>query len=119
MRRGSVRRRPLGRRPSRLPGQAFNRVGTGQTATLSFDRLVPPQATTVIYNLTATQTATGGFLTAYAGGQPRPLASSVNWSGADQNRSAFNGSALGAGRAVDHFAFSETDVIVDLAGWFT
>ena len=49
----------------------------------------------------------------------RPLASSVNWSGADQNRAAFNGSALGAGRGVDNYAFSATDVIVDLAGWFT
>jgi len=104
---------------SRLAGQPFGRIGDGQTATLAFDHLVPAAATTVIYNLTATQTAAGGFLTSYAAGQPRPLASSVNWSGPDQNRAAFNGSALGAGRGVDQFAYSATDVIVDLAGWFT
>jgi hypothetical protein len=104
---------------SRLPGQAFGRIGAGETATLPFNRLVPAAATTVIYNLTATQTIAGGYLTAYAAGQARPPVSSVNWSGADQSRAAFNGSALGAGRAVDHFAFSDADVIVDLAGWFT
>ena len=103
---------------SRQPGQPFGRIGGGETATLAFDRLVPAAATMVIYNLTATQTAAGGFLTTYAAGQSRPLASSVNWSGADQNRAAFNGSALGAGRGVDNYAFSATDVIVDLAGWF-
>jgi uncharacterized repeat protein (TIGR01451 family) len=103
---------------SRQAGQPFGRIGGGDTATLAFDRLVPAAATTVIYNLTATQTAAGGFLTTYAAGQSRPLASSVNWSGPDQNRAAFNGSALGAGRGVDNYAFSATDVIVDLAGWF-
>src|SRR5262249_29170008 len=85
---------------SRLPGQPFTRIGGGQTASLPSGPLVPAAATSVIYNLTATQTAAGGFLTAYGAGQPRPLASSVNWSGPDQNRAAFNGSALGAGRAV-------------------
>jgi hypothetical protein len=104
---------------SRQPGQAFGRIGAGQTATLPFDKLVPPAATTVIYNLTATQTVSGGFLTAYGNGQPRPLASSVNWSGPDQSRAAFNGSALGAGRAVNQFAYSDADVIIDLAGWFS
>jgi uncharacterized repeat protein (TIGR01451 family) len=104
---------------SRQAGQAFGRIGAGETATLPFDKLVPPAATTVIYNLTATQTVSAGFLTAFANGQPRPLASSVNWSGPDQSRAAFNGSALGAGRAVNHFAYSDTDVIIDLAGWFT
>ncbi len=104
---------------SRLAGQPFGRIASGQSAALPFGGLVPPQASTVIYNLTATQTASAGFLTAYAAGQPRPLASSVNWSGADQNRAAFNGSALGTGRAVDNFAFSGTDLVIDLAGWFT
>jgi uncharacterized repeat protein (TIGR01451 family) len=104
---------------SRAAGQPFGRIGDGQTATLPFDGLVPAQASTVIYNLTATQTAAAGFLTAYASGQSRPLASSVNWSGRNQNRATFNGSALGQGRAVDNYAFSGTDVIVDLAGWFS
>ena len=104
---------------SRQAGQPFGRIGDGETATLPFGGLVPAAATSVIYNLTATQTAAGGFLTSYAAGQPRPLASSVNWSGPGQNRAAFNGSALGTGRGVDQFAYSATDVIVDLAGWFT
>ncbi|HKA05587.1 MAG TPA: DUF11 domain-containing protein [Acidimicrobiales bacterium] len=104
---------------SRRSGAAFGRLGAGQTATLSFDSVVPPEATTVLTNVTATDTVAGGFLTASAAGVPRPLASSVNWAGPDQSRSALTGAGLGGGRAVQYFAASETDVVVDLAGWFT
>jgi uncharacterized repeat protein (TIGR01451 family) len=104
---------------SRQPGPPFERIGAGQAATLSFDSLVPSEAATVLVNLTATETATGGFLTAYAAGTPRPLASAVNWSGPDQNRAALIASALGAGHAVQYYAESETDVVIDLAGWFS
>jgi uncharacterized repeat protein (TIGR01451 family) len=103
---------------SRHPGAPFGRIGAGQTATLSFDSVVPPEATTVLVNVTATDTMAGGFLTAYASGVLRPLASSVNWAGPDQSRAAVTGAGLGAGRAVQYFAETETDVVVDLAGWF-
>ncbi len=104
---------------SRRPDSPFGRVDAGQTATLSFDSLVPPEAAAVLTNVTATETTVGGFVTAYASGAPRPLVSTVNWSGPDQSRAAFTGAALGSGRAVQYYAETETDVVVDLAGWFS
>jgi uncharacterized repeat protein (TIGR01451 family) len=104
---------------SRRPGAPFERIGAGRAATLSFDSLVPTEAVLVLANVTATDTAAGGFLTASASGTTRPLASSVNWSGPDQSRAALTGAALGAGRAVQYYVETETDVVIDLAGWFS
>jgi hypothetical protein len=104
---------------SRQPGALFGRLAADETDTLAFAPFVPSDATTVLANVTATETVEGGFLTAFAAGAPRPMASSVNWSGPDQHRAAFALAALGPGRAVAAFASSATDVVVDLAGWFT
>ena len=51
----------------------------------------PPAA---LYNLTATNTVAGGYLTAHASGTPVPDASSVNWSAAGQSRAALTISSL-------------------------
>ena len=104
---------------SRRSGAPFGRLDAGETATLSFAPFVPAEASAVLANLTATETVAGGFLTAFAAGAAVPRASSVNWSGPGQHRAAFDGAALGTSRAVAYMASSPTDVVVDLAGWFS
>ena len=61
----------------------------------------------------------GGYLTAHPSGSPLPEASSVNWSGGGQNRAALTVSSLAAAKKVGLFAFTATDAVIDLAGWFT
>jgi hypothetical protein len=103
---------------SRSPGALVGRLGPGATATLPFTSFVPAEAAAVFANVTATNTVAGGFLTTFAAGSVAGPASSVNWSGPDQHRAALTGGGLGGG-AIGLFASSPTDVVVDLAGWFT
>ena len=42
---------------------------------------IPADAGTVLLNLTVTESATNGFVTVYACGTPRPLASNINLTG--------------------------------------
>ncbi len=76
--------------------------------------------TAAVLNVTVTDTAGGGFLTAYPSGTTLPLASNLNWTpgltipnavivpvGADGKVNLYNGSTSG------------TDVIVDIAGYFS
>ena len=79
--------------------------------------MAPPSA--ALYNLTATNTVAGGFITAHPSGSPLPMASSVNWSGAGQNRAALTVSSLASAKKVGLFAFTDADAVVDLSGWFT
>ena len=109
---------PLRVEDSRLPGALVGRLGAGETATLPLSSFVPAEAIAQLTNVTATNTVAGGFLTTYAAGSSVGPASSVNWSGPDQHRAALTGGGLGAG-AIGLFASSPTDVVVDLAGWFT
>ncbi len=104
---------------SRLPAAPFTRIMGGQEATMDFSTSVGSTAVAALYNLTATNTVAGGYLTAHANGTPVPVASSVNWSGAGQNRAALTVSSLAAAKKVGLFAFTDTDAVVDLAGWFT
>ncbi|WP_441251126.1 S53 family peptidase [Kitasatospora sp. McL0602] len=81
---------------------------------------VPADATAAVLNVTVTDTAYGGYLTAYPNGGTRPLASNLNWTGgqtvpnavivpigADGKVTLFNGSPLA------------TDIVVDIAGAFS
>jgi hypothetical protein len=86
---------------------------------MNFTNFVSPGSGSALYNLTATNTVSGGYLTAHPFGSAVPDASSVNWSGAQQNRAALTISSLASAEKVGLFAFSSTDAVVDLAGWFT
>ncbi len=98
---------------TRLPGPP-DRVGAGRTAAFDLGAEAPG-AMAVLTNLTATNTVGGGYLTAYPTAGPRPLASTVNWSGANQSRAAL--AALTP--QLEVFAYSDADVVMDLSGWFT
>ena len=104
---------------SRQPGAPFPRLTSGTETTMDFTNFVAPDAVGALYNLTATNTVGGGFLTAHPAGTPVPLTSSVNWSGPGQHRAALTISSLASARKVGIFDFSDADAIIDLAGWFT
>jgi glucose/arabinose dehydrogenase len=103
---------------SRLAGAPFPRIAGGTEATMNFSTLVPGGSSAVLYNLTATNTVAGGFLTAHPGGTPVPNASSVNWSGPSQHRAALTVSSLKSAGRVGLYAFSSVDGIIDLSGYF-
>jgi hypothetical protein len=104
---------------TRQPGAPFPRLTSGTEATMDFTNFVSPNAVGSLYNLTATNTVAGGFLTAHPAATPVPLTSSVNWSGPGQHRAALTISSLASARKVGIFAFSDADAVIDLAGWFT
>jgi len=104
---------------SRQAAAPFGRIGAGAEATMDFSTAIPGNAAAALYNLTATNTVAGGYLTAHPAGTPVPLASSVNWSAGGQNRAALTISSLAAAKKVGLFAFSPVDAVIDLSGWFT
>ena len=103
---------------SRNVGAPFPRIGADVEAPMDFTGLAPAPSAAVLYNLTATNTTGGGFITAHPLGTMRPNASSVNWSGAGQSRAAMTVSSLSSGNTVGLYASSTTDAIIDVSGWF-
>ncbi|MEO8697759.1 MAG: hypothetical protein ABI658_29950 [Acidimicrobiales bacterium] len=105
------------RDPSRTPAGAVAAVGT---ARLSFDpaTAVPSNATAVAFNLTATQSLSPGYVTAWPAADPRPEASNLNIDHGGQTIANF---VIVARRSngVDLFHFGGGHLIADLAGWFT
>jgi hypothetical protein len=72
----------------------------------------------VVANLTATQTTAPSFLTVYPAGQPRPVASNLNFT-AGKTVSNLVAARLGAGGSLSVFNLAGTaQVIADVAGWF-
>jgi hypothetical protein len=104
---------------SRQASAPFGRIAGGAEATMDFTNFVAAGSGSALYNLTATNTVAGGYLTAHPAGTPVPLASSVNWSGPAQNRAALTISSLASGDKVGLFAFTGVDAIIDLSGWFS
>ncbi|MCA1684270.1 MAG: Ig-like domain-containing protein, partial [Actinobacteria bacterium] len=76
-------------------------------------------AEAVVMNVAATNTDATGFLTVHPTGVPRPLAANLNWtSGATVSNRVI--AKLGAGGQVTIYnSAGNTDVIVDVNGWFT
>ena len=78
---------------------------------------VPGDASAVVLNVTATAPAKDGFLTVYPCGQPRPLASNVNYI-AGQSVPNLVIAKVGADGQVCIFSLQAADVIVDVSGYF-
>jgi hypothetical protein len=79
---------------------------------------VPDDAVAVALNVTATNTTSPSFLTVWPAGQPRPLASSLNW---DRDWTIPNAVtvAIGTGGAISVYNDAgRTDVVIDVVGWF-
>jgi hypothetical protein len=78
---------------------------------------VPSSATSVILNVTVTNTTVPSYLTVYPTGGARPLSSSVNWNGGQTVPNLVT-VVLGTGGQVSLYnANGSTDVVVDVEGW--
>ncbi len=94
----------------------FGRFAAGASAALN-PASVPDTSTAVAQNLTLARTAGRGFVTAYPSA-PRPDVSNVNSSGPGQSRAALALTALGSGSEQFYAGDADTDLIVDVFGWF-
>jgi hypothetical protein len=72
----------------------------------------------VALNLTVTNTFDDGYLTASPSQVPVPNASNLNYS-QGQTVAGLSITRVGANRNLNVFAFGGTDLIADIAGWFT
>jgi hypothetical protein len=106
-------RKSLGGSPTLAAGQTVNLQVTGQ-------QTVPATGVSaVVLNVTATNTTAAGYLTVFPFGAGRPVASNLNFVAGQTvpNRVVVKVAANGQ---VSLFNFmGNTDVIVDVGGWFT
>jgi sugar lactone lactonase YvrE len=85
---------------------------------LGLSSAVPATATAVVMNVTVTEPQQPAYLTVWPAGQPRPVASNLNF-GTGQTIANLVTVQLGTGQAVSFAASSgSTHVIADLVGWF-
>jgi hypothetical protein len=101
-------------------GSSNQPVGAG--ATLAFTVLgrggVPTVAVeAVVMNVTVTEPAAAGYLTAFPCGQDPPTASNLNY-GAGQNVPNLVTVKVGTGGQVCLFSLARTHVVADVSGWF-
>ena len=79
---------------------------------------VPSGATSVVLNVTVTNTTVPSYLTVYPAGGTRPLSSSVNWNGGQTVPNLVT-VVLGTNGDVSLYnANGSTDVVVDVEGWY-
>jgi hypothetical protein len=78
---------------------------------------VGADATSVMLNVTVTNPAAAGFLTVWPCGQPRPLASNANFV-AGQSVAVAVLAGVGSGGSVCVASNVDTDVVLDVQGWF-
>ena len=78
---------------------------------------VPVGATAVVLNVTVTSVKKGGYTTVYPGGTAVPGTSNLNSTGEDRANQAIV--KLGADGSVDVFSENGSDIIVDVAGYFS
>ena len=81
--------------------------------------LAPANATAAVVNVTATEAAAPGFLTAWPAGGERPTASNLNVTRAGQTVAALAVVRPGADGAIALYTQRSTHLVVDLVGWFT
>ncbi|MER5637792.1 PKD domain-containing protein [Kitasatospora sp. NPDC002227] len=105
-------------RPTRLADtrRSGNPLGTGGTLTVPGG--TPAGATGAVLNVTSTAATTGGYLTVWAHGTPRPGTSNLNFT-ADQTVPNHVTTPLGADGSFDVYNFAgSTQVVADLFGFF-
>ena len=80
---------------------------------------VPSSATAVILNVTVTNTTASGFLTVYPSTAGRPTASDLNWT-AGLTVPNLVVATIGTTGAISFYnSTGNTDVVVDLVGYFS
>lgn len=79
---------------------------------------VPDDALAVANNITLTNTAGFGYVTAYPTGTTQPVVSNGNATGAGQTRAVMSVTSLGSGSST-YFVSMTTDLVVDISGYFS
>jgi transcriptional regulator of met regulon len=99
--------------------QAVGRIAAGATYELPIAGRagVPLSAATVVLNVTAVGPSGGGFVTVFPCGQPLPQASHLNYQAGDVVPNAVL-AKVGAGGKVCFYSYAETDLLVDVGGYF-
>lgn len=99
--------------------QTGQTIGPGATLDLTVTGgSVPAAATAVALNVTVTGTSAGSYLSAYPAGGSRPLVSNLNWA-PDQTIPTLVIVPVGsAGQVAFHNAQGDTQLVVDLEGYF-
>jgi glucose/arabinose dehydrogenase len=94
----------------------FVRLAAGQTRTL--DPLsVPADAAALAHNIVIVANRAPGYVTPFPGGEV-PFVAAGNASAPDQVRAIHTFTKLGAGGEMSYYAFMDTDLVVDVTGWF-
>jgi alpha-tubulin suppressor-like RCC1 family protein len=93
-------------------------VGPGGTVVLDLASRVPPTATAVVLNLTGTDSTQPTYITAWADGAQRPVASTLNLT-TGQVAANLVTVPLSAASKVDLYnRFGMVDLVADIAGYF-
>jgi Arylsulfotransferase (ASST) len=93
------------------------KVGAGCVVTVDVSSVAPEGATGIALNVTATEAAARGFVTAYPCGSARPPTSNVNPRVGDPTPNLVI-VPLDDSRTVCLFTFAATNLVVDSTGWF-
>jgi hypothetical protein len=78
---------------------------------------VPAGAVSVVLNVTAVVPAAGGFVTVFPCGQPLPNASNLNFVAGDIIPNSVL-ARVGSGGKVCFYTYAQTDLLVDVSGYF-
>ncbi|MCE9622019.1 MAG: hypothetical protein K8R99_06735 [Actinomycetia bacterium] len=99
--------------------QGVGRVAAGSTYVLPIaGRIgIPANAESVVLNVTAVLPSDAGFITVFACGQPVPNASNLNFFPGDVVPNLVL-VGVGTGGSVCLFSSAETDILVDISGYF-
>jgi len=108
--------------PSSTPVRMFDtrntsKLASGSTFEFDLSPFVDADATSAVFNLTATGVENNGFVTAFPCGTGRPLASNLNVT-TGQTVPNLVTVALPANKHVCFFTASRANLIADLAGWY-
>ncbi len=98
-------------------GTGFGRLGQGTTSALD-PASVPSGSSALAQNLTMVRTGGRGFVTAFPSSLSRPEVSNINASGPNQSRAALALTRLNSGSEEFFAGDDDTDLIVDVFGWF-
>ncbi len=103
---------------TRLPADTGPKLAAGGTIHLPVvGQVVPPNARSVVLNVTVTDPDASGFLTVYPGNASRPLTSNLNYvTGQTVPNAVIVG--LGPTGTVDIFSLVSAHVVVDVVGYF-
>ncbi len=99
-------------------GSRFVAAGTSMTLQLGGVAGVPPTASAVALNLTATDSAAAGHLTVWPGGTTMPEVSNLNLTAAGQTRANLVITPLGPAGAIQLFSSGGAHLVADVAGYF-